>query len=187
MHNFGVHVRTRYSYMLEYNLRAIPHTEFKIQGGTADHTHYNLMGFSTTKTTGRYLGFGISFVSHNYFKPVKSYRLKHGLIVSYSSGQGTLNFAGQEVYEGLFYQNLEAQVTEQNVRYSYSELRIGYEILFDRVVRFDIYPFQLTRHTLKEEAFLNHQYIPAIGITKNGPFNPGFGIHIAINQLKSKK
>ncbi|MFT5723565.1 MAG: hypothetical protein ACI9JN_000679 [Bacteroidia bacterium] len=82
MHTAGIHVRTRYAYMLEYNFRGIPYTEIKLQGGTADHTHYNLMGFSTTKTTGRYYGFGLSFNSNNYFKPVKSYKKQHVLLLA---------------------------------------------------------------------------------------------------------
>ncbi|MFT5512921.1 MAG: hypothetical protein ACI8SE_001320 [Bacteroidia bacterium] len=94
MHTAGIHVRSRYSYMVEYNARPSPHAEIKFEGGTADHTHYNLMGFSTTKNTGRYAGFGVSFLSNNYFNPVTSYRIQHSVVSSFSAGIGSLNFEG---------------------------------------------------------------------------------------------
>lgn len=56
MHSFGVCARARYAYIAEYNFRFIPHLELKLAGGTADHTHYNIMGYDQTKVTGRYIG-----------------------------------------------------------------------------------------------------------------------------------
>ena len=103
--------------MLEYNFRGIPHTEIKIEGGTADHTHYELMGFDITKTTGRYLGFGASFTSKNYFKPVTSYHILHGFIASFATGFGTLNFAGEKEFKGGYYPNFVGRHVEENVEY----------------------------------------------------------------------
>lgn len=187
MHTAGIHVRTRYAYMVEYNFRGIPFTEIKIEGGTADHTHYNLMGFTTTKTTGRYVGFGVSFTSNNYFKPVTSYRLQHCVVASFATGFGSLNFAGEKEFEGGFYPNYLGRYVEEGIAYKFTEFRLGYEIILDRVIRFDIYPIQFTYHTIDNPQVLSHQYIPAIGITKNGHFNPGFGMHIVLNQIKKKK
>ena len=187
MHTVGVHVRSRYSYMIEYNARPFPHTEFKVEGGTADHPHYNLMGFSTTKTTGRYAGIGLSFLSNDYFKPVTSYHIQHGVVASLSAGFGSLHFTGEKEFEGNYYQNFVSNITEENIQYRYMIFRLGYEIILDRVVRFDIYPIQFTWHSIKDNPMLNHEYIPAIGVTRNGAFNPGFGVHIVFNKIKKKK
>jgi len=187
MHTAGIQVRSRYAYMLEYNFRGIPHTEIKVEGGTADHTHYNLMGFSTTKTTGRYAGIGVSFLSTNYYKPVKTYRLQHGFVASFSMGLGTLHFLGEKEFPGNYYPSFSGQISEENVPYQYTIFRLGYEVILDRVIRFDIYPVQFTNHSIIEQTLLDHQYIPAIGVTRNGSFNPGFGVHIVLNQIKKKK
>lgn len=187
MHTAGIHVRTRYAYMVEYNFRAIPHIEMKLEGGTADHTHYNLMGFNTTKTTGRYLGFGVSFTSTNYFKPVTSYHIQHGFVASYATGFGSLNFSGEKEFEGIYYPNYVGKHVEEGVEYHFTEFRLGYEIILDRVIRFDIYPIQFTYYNIPNPQILSHQYVPAVGITKNGRYNPGFGIHIVLNQIKKKK
>jgi hypothetical protein len=79
------------------------------------------------------------------------------------------------------------KITEENVQYSYRIFRLGYEIILDRVVRFDIYPIQFTWYTINDNPTLEHQYIPAIGVTRNGVFNPGVGVHIVFNKVKKKK
>jgi hypothetical protein len=187
MHTVGIQARTRYAYILEYNFKGIPHAEIKLAGGTADHTHYNLMGYTTTKTTGRYFGFGASIASRNYYKPVKSYKAQHGLVASFVYGVGRLNFSGEKEFKGGIYSSYLSQVIDEQVDYTFTEFRLGYELILDRVIRFDIYPVQFTYHTITSVSKLNHQYIPAIGITKNGHYNPGFGVHIVLNQIKNKK
>lgn len=186
MHDFGVVVRARYAYLMEYNFRPAPHFEIKLGGGTADHTHYNLMGFTTTKITGRYAGFGLSFTSNNYFKPVTSYHHQHGFVVSVFGGMGNLHFSGEKTYSGDYFFDLNTVTTEENIGYQFYEFRLGYELIVDRVVRFDIYPIQLTKATATDKQNLEHQYFPAIGVARNSIFNPGIGIHLIINQVKKK-
>lgn len=187
MHTFGVHIRARYAYMMEYNVRPFPHAEIKLEGGTADHTHYNLMGFSTTKTTGRYLGIGISILSNNYYKPVDSYKLQKSIIGSFSAGLGSLNFVGNQTFASSLFPDHNIEIQEEGIDYVYFETRLGFEIILDRVVRFDVYPLQFTWSNITSDSKLNHQYIPAIGITRNGIYNPGLGVHIAINQIRKKE
>jgi hypothetical protein len=187
MHQTGVHVRSRYAYLLEYNLRFLPHTEFKLSGGTADHTHYNLMGFTTTQSLGRYVGIGISLLSKNYFKPTTDYHIQKSIVVSYNYGQGNLNFVGDHKIPGTVFPDLTIESTEENMRYRYSEIRIGVELIIDRVIHFDIYPLQFTYYNITSDTYWPHQYIPAIGVVRNGVYNPGFGMHIIINQSRKKK
>jgi len=187
MHQAGVHVRSRYAYLLEYNLRFLPHTEFKVSGGTADHTHYNLMGFSSTKSLGRYAGIGISLLSRNYFKPTKDYRFQKSIVVGFNYGRGNLNFLGDHKLSGNVFPDFTIESTEENMRYRYSELRIGVELIIDRVIHFDIYPLQFTYYKMLSETYWPHQYIPAIGVVRNGVYNPGLGMHIIINQSKKRK
>ncbi len=187
MHTFGVHVRAKYAYLMEYNLRPIPHIEVKLEGGTADHTHYNLMGFTTTKTTGRYAGVGLSILSRDYFKPIKNDHVQTSFIGGFGFGFGRLNFRGNHTFDGSIFPGYQLEVTDENIAYNYAEVRLGFEIIIDRVVRFDIYPIQFTSYTLTTRTTTDHQYIPAIGVTKNGGFNPGLGVHIVINQILKEK
>ena len=187
MHTFGVHVRAKYAYLMEYNLRTIPHIEFKLEGGTADHTHYNLMGFSTTKTTGRYAGFGLSVLSRDYFKPVKNYHIQTSIIGGFGLGFGGLNFKGDQLVPGVTFPSYQLEVIDERISYTYTELRLGFEVLIDRVIRFDIYPIQFTSYNITSNTSVPHQYIPAIGVVRNGGYNPGLGIHIAINQILKEK
>ncbi|MFT5723564.1 MAG: hypothetical protein ACI9JN_000678 [Bacteroidia bacterium] len=102
-------------------------------------------------------------------------------------GFGKLNFVGEKEFEGNYYPNYASTLMEEKLAYTYTEFRVGYEIILDRVIRFDIYPIQFTYHSLSANATFDHQFIPAIGVTKNGHFNPGMGVHIVLNQIKGKK
>lgn len=187
MHSFGVHVRSKYAYLLEYNFRTWPHVELKLEGGTADHNHFNLSGFSTTTTSGRYAGVGLSLLSSNYFKPRKSYHIQRSILASAGYGIGRMNFHGEQTIESTYFKDRNYSHTQNNIDYTYLELRLGFEVIVDRVIRFDVYPVQFTFYEFKSAVDLPYRYIPATGLMKYGNFNPGLGIHANINQLKRKK
>ena len=187
MHSFGVCALARNAYIAEYNFRFIPHLEFKLAGGTADHSHYNIMGYDQTKVTGRYIGGGISFNSTNYFKRQTTYHRQHGIVASVVVGQGGLHFLGSKEYAGRLYPNHRVTREDFELSYRFVEWRLGYEMIIDRVVRFDLYPIQFTNATILNPGDIEHQYIPAIGAIRQTTFNPGLGIHLLINQNKKEE
>lgn len=84
------------------------------------------------------------------------------------------------------YPNHTVSREDFDLNYRFVEWRLGYEMIIDRVVRFDIYPIQFTNATILNPGDIEHQYIPAIGAIRQTTFNPGLGIHLLINQNKKE-
>ena len=101
-------------------------------------------------------------------------------------GQGGLYFTGSKEFQGRLYPNHTITKEDFDLDYRFVEWRIGYEMIVDRVVRFDIYPIQFTYATILNPGDIEHQYIPAIGAIRQTTFNPGLGIHFLINQNKKE-